>query len=127
VVKDGVVIATGVNHVTRTNDPTTHAEIVAIRESCRVLGSFQLTGCDVYSSCEPCPMCLAALYWSRPERVVYAATRNDAAAAGFDDAAIYEQIALPPAGRSLPMVQLADDHAERPFVEWVNKADRKAY
>src|SRR5438876_11288096 len=85
VVKDGIVIATGANQVTRTNDPTAHAEIVAIREACRVLGDFQLSGCDLYSSCEPCPMCLGALYWARPAHVFFAAAQEDAAAAGFDD------------------------------------------
>jgi guanine deaminase len=127
VVKDGVVIATGVNQVTRTHDPTAHAEIVAIREACRVLGAFQLSGCDVYSSCEPCPMCLAALYWARPARVIYAATRDDAAAAGFDDASIYDEITRPAAQRSLPMLRLSDDHAALPFQEWAAKADRKEY
>ena len=85
VVKDGIVIATGVNQVTRLNDPTAHAEVVAIREACRVLGSFQLAGCNLYTSCEPCPMCLGAIYWARPARVFFAATHDDAAAAGFDD------------------------------------------
>src|ERR1700732_1246608 len=95
VVKDGVVIATGANQVTRASDPTAHAEIVAIREACRVLGHFQLSGCDVYSSCEPCPMCLGALYWARPARIFFAATKDDAAAAGFDDSLIYREIQVP--------------------------------
>ena len=99
VVKDGVVIATGANQVTRTNDPTAHAEIVAIREACRVLGEFQLDGCDFYTSCEPCPMCLGALYWARPARVFFAATHDDASAAGFDDAFIYRQL-VAAAGRA---------------------------
>src|SRR5262249_57076303 len=85
VVKDNVVIATGANQVTRTNDPTAHAEVVAIREACRVLGDFQLAGCDLYASCEPCPMCFGAIFWARPSRVFFAATHDDAAAAGFDD------------------------------------------
>ena len=85
VVKDGIVIASGANQVTRSNDPTAHAEIVAIREACRVLGDFQLTGCDLYTTCEPCPMCLGAIYWARPAHVYYAATHDDAADAGFDD------------------------------------------
>src|SRR5437588_5334887 len=102
VVKDGVVIAIGTNQVTRTNDPTAHAEIVAIREACRVLGDFQLSGCEVYTSCEPCPMCLGAIYWARPERVFFAATHQEAAAAGFDDSFIYRQIALPHSERSIP-------------------------
>lgn len=127
VVKDGVVIATGCNQVTRTNDPTAHAEMVAIREACRVLGHFQLTGCEVYSSCEPCPMCLGALYWARPERVYFAATAADAAAAGFDDSFIYEQIAVPHSERSIPMIHVVQEHAVRPFELWVNRADKTAY
>src|SRR5215831_7737374 len=109
VVRGGVVIATGSNQVTRNNDPTAHAEVVAIREACRVLGSFQLTGCDVYSSCEPCPMCLGALYWARPDRIFFAATHDDAAAAGFDDSFIYRELALDPAARRLPMIRVADE------------------
>ena len=91
VVKDGRVVAEGANRVTSSNDPTAHAEIVAIREACRVLNQFQLTGCDLYCTCEPCPMCLGAIYWSRPARVYYAGTASDAAEAGFDDAFIYEE------------------------------------
>src|ERR1051325_6322804 len=101
VVKDGVVIAAGANQVTRTNDPTAHAEMVAIREACRVLGDFQLAGCDIYTSCEPCPMCLGAIYWARPARVFFAATHDDAAAAGFDDSFIYRQIEVPSEQRSI--------------------------
>ncbi|HXS94255.1 MAG TPA: nucleoside deaminase [Candidatus Limnocylindrales bacterium] len=127
VVKDGVVIATGCNQVTRANDPTAHAEIVAIREACRVLGTFQLSGCEVYSSCEPCPMCLGALYWARPERVYFAATAADAAAAGFDDSFIYEQIAVPHSERTIPMIHVVQEHAVRPFEMWVNKPDKAAY
>jgi guanine deaminase len=93
VARNGEVLATGVNQVTSTNDPTAHAEMVAIREACHVLGHFQLSGCDVYASCEPCPMCLGAIYWARPSRVFFAATRDDASAAGFDDSLIYAQIA----------------------------------
>jgi guanine deaminase len=127
VVKDGVVIATGANQVTRSNDPTAHAEVVAIREACRVLGEFQLTGCDFYTSCEPCPMCLGALYWARPARVFFVATHADASAAGFDDWFIYRQIALPPAERSIPMIHVAHEDATRPFEEWTGKADRTEY
>ena len=127
VVKDGVVIATGTNQVTRGNDPTAHAEIVAIREACRVLGDFQLTGCDIYASCEPCPMCLGAIYWARPSRVFFAATRQEAAAAGFDDAFIYQQIAVPPAQRTIPMIHLADELCHQPFEEWSGKLDRRRY
>jgi guanine deaminase len=127
VVKDGAVIATGANQVTRTNDPTAHAEMVAIREACRVLGAFQLEGCDFYASCEPCPMCLGALYWARPARVFFAATHDDAGAAGFDDSFIYRQMALPPGERSIPMIHVPDQAATRPFAEWSRKADRTEY
>jgi guanine deaminase len=127
VVKDGQAIAAGANQVTGTNDPTAHAEIVAIREACRVLGKFQLEDCDVYTSCEPCPMCLGALYWARPARIFFAATHDDASAAGFDDAFIYRQIALPPGERSIPMQHVQDAAAHRPFEEWNKKLDRKKY
>jgi guanine deaminase len=127
VVKDGVVIATGTNQVTRGNDPTAHAEIVAIREACRVLGDFQLGGCDVYASCEPCPMCLGAIYWARPSRVFFAATHQEAAAAGFDDSFIYQQIAVPHAQRTIPMIHLADELRTQPFEEWGSKPDRRRY
>ena len=127
VVRDGIVIATGANQVTRTNDPTAHAEIVAIREACRVLGEFQLAGCDVYTSCEPCPMCLGALYWARPSHVFYAAPKEDASGAGFDDSFIYEQMKTPPSERAIPMVRILDEEAARPFEAWINKADKKSY
>ena len=127
VVKEGVVIATGVNRVTRDKDPTAHAEIVAIREACRLLGAFQLDCCDVYASCEPCPMCLGALYWARPARVYFAASSADAAAAGFDDSLIYSQLGLPPAQRSIPMVQTPDERATLPFELWLNTPGRERY
>lgn len=127
VVKDGIVIATGANQVTRTNDPTAHAEIVAIREACRVLGAFQLHGCDLYTSCEPCPMCLGAIYWARPERVFFAATQSDAAAAGFDDSFIYRQIELPHSERSIPMTRVIHERSTRPFEDWVNLSDKREY
>jgi guanine deaminase len=127
VVKDGIVIATGANQVTRSNDPTAHAEIVAIREACRVLGDFQLVGCDVYTSCEPCPMCLGAIYWARPARVFFAASHDDAAAAGFDDSFIYSQIQLPHSERSIPMIRIIDEQATRPFEEWTNKPNKTEY
>jgi guanine deaminase len=127
VVRDGVVIATGANRVTRTNDPTAHAEIVAIREACRVLADFQLTGCDLYTSCEPCPMCLGAIYWARPSRVFFAATKDDAAKAGFDDAFIYREIVLSPEQRSIPMVHVTDDAATLPFETWSHKNDKTEY
>src|SRR5450759_3610939 len=127
VVKDGVVIATGTNQVTRANDPTAHAEIVAIREACRVLGDFQLADCDLYTSCEPCPMCLGAIYWARPERVFFIATHADASAAGFDDTFIYRQIAVPAAERSIPMLHVETADAKRPFEEWTKKSNKTEY
>ena len=127
VVKDGVVIASGANRVTLANDPTAHAEVVAIREACRALGGFQLAGCEVYSSCEPCPMCLGALYWARPARVFFAATARDAAAAGFDDAFIYRQIQTPHAERSIPMIHLRNALAAQPFEEWARNPDKRSY
>ena len=127
VVKDGVVIAAGANQVTLANDPTAHAEMVAIREACRALGGFQLAGCEVYSSCEPCPMCLGALYWARPERVFFAATAGDAASAGFDDEFIYRQLRTPHAQRAIPMVHLANNLAALPFEEWAKNPDKTRY
>jgi len=127
VVRDGIVIASGVNQVTRCNDPTAHAEIVAIREGCRVLGDFQLRGCDLYSSCEPCPMCLGAIYWARPSRLYFAATHDDATAAGFDDTFIYRQIEMPHAQRSIPMIHVAAEAATRPFAEWARQSDKVKY
>ena len=127
VVRDGRVIATGVNRVTATNDPTAHAEVVAIRAACAALGSFQLDGCEVYASCEPCPMCLGALYWARPEAVYYAATASDAADAGFDDRFIYEELPLPAGDRSLPTVRLAHARALEPFGDWAASARRVEY
>jgi len=127
IVKDGEVVARGVNRVTSTNDPTAHAEIVAIREGCRVLGQFQLSGCDIYSSCEPCPMCLGAIYWARPARVFFAATHQQAASAGFDDSFIYQQIGMPLAERSIPMIHMEDPLALQPFEEWARKPDRTQY
>lgn len=127
VVRDGKVISEGTNLVTSSGDPTAHAEIVAIRRACEALGSFQLDGCDLYTSCEPCPMCLGAIYWARPARVFYAATRLDAAAAGFDDAFIYEEIDASPEDRKLPMVRLLAENAELPFDAWQRFADRIRY
>jgi guanine deaminase len=127
VVCDGHVVARGANQVTSTNDPTAHAEIVAIRNACRVLGRFQLTGCDIYTSCEPCPMCMGAIYWARPSRVYFAATRADAAAIGFEDDYIYRQLALPPAARDLPLIQMMQEDALAAFAEWRRKPDRALY
>jgi guanine deaminase len=127
VVKDSRIIAEGVNRVTAANDPTAHAEVVAIRAACRALGHFQLDGCEIYSSCEPCPMCLAAIYWARPARVYYAATAADASEAGFDDSLICRQIALPRGERAIPMIVLATPDARRPFEAWRARADKKLY
>ena len=127
IVKDDIVIASGANQVTRCNDPTAHAEMVAIREACRVLGDFQLSGCDLYSTCEPCPMCLGAIYWARPSHVYYAATHADAAVAGFDDSFIYRELATPHGKRAIPMIRVANERATSPFDEWSRKLDRRRY
>lgn len=127
VVKDGAIVATGANRVTATNDPTAHAEIVAIREACRQLASFQLPGCELYTTCEPCPMCLGAIYWARPEKVFYAGTASDAAAAGFDDAFIYDELQVPPLERRIPMKELQRAEALVIFQEWLAKSDKKPY
>lgn len=118
IVKDNNIIATGANSVTATNDPTAHAEMVAIRNACLILGSFQLTGCTIYSSCEPCPMCLGAIYWARPEKLYFAASKNDAAAIDFDDAFIYQEIALPITERKLPTEQIMHQESLIAFQEW---------
>ncbi len=127
VVKDGVIIAKGANAVTATNDPTAHAEVNAIREACKVLGTFQLTGCDVYTSCEPCPMCLGAIYWARPDRLFYANTKADAAAIQFDDQFIYEEIALPIAQRKLATHQLMREEALEAFRLWEESNEKTEY
>lgn len=127
VAKDGQVVAEGVNLVTATNDPTAHAEIVAIRAACRQLGSFQLAGCELYASCEPCPMCLGAIYWARPARVYFGALASDAAAAGFDDSLIYSQFAVEPAGRRIPCLSLLREDALEAFDEWRRNAGRVPY
>ncbi|NLG23179.1 MAG: nucleoside deaminase [Actinomycetales bacterium] len=127
VVLDGEVIGEGWNRVPSTNDPTAHAEVVAIRAACQRLGSFQLTGAVVYASCEPCPMCLGAVYWARPDALYYAATKHDAARADFSDAFIYDEIELDPAARSIPFRQLDVPRAAEVFQEWLDKADRTAY
>ncbi len=127
IVKDGAVIAEGVNCVTSLNDPTAHAEITAIREACRKLGSFQLDGCELYTSCEPCPMCLGAIYWARPAGVFYGASAADAAAAQFDDAFIFREMAQPTRLRKIPMVQVMRDEALAAFRAWLDKPDRIRY
>jgi guanine deaminase len=127
VVRDGEIISRGWNQVTSTNDPTAHAEIVAIRSACLTLSTFQLTGCTLYVNCEPCPMCLAACYWAGIERIVHAAGRDDAAAIGFADAVIYREICLPPPQRVLPMQQEARNLALAVFAEWDGLPDKIMY
>lgn len=127
IVKDGKVVGKGWNQVTSSNDPTAHAEVVAIRDACQQLDNYQLTDCDVYASCEPCPMCLGALYWARPRRVVYASTRHEAAEAGFDDAFIYIEINIPPEGRKIPFSHVSLDEASAVFRSWKEKGDKKLY
>jgi len=127
VVKGGRVVATGTNLVTSSNDPTAHAEVVAIRNACRALGSFQLEGCEIFSSCEPCPMCLGAIYWARPARVVFASGAHDAADAGFDDSFIYDEIRLPRGRRQLPLEQMRVPEAGDEFDAWRAAEDRVEY
>jgi len=127
VVKDGRIIARGVNNVTSHNDPTAHAEVVAIREACKLLNSFQLDGCEIYASCEPCPMCLGAIYWARPDKLFYANSKEDAAAILFDDQFIYEEIARPVDQRKLFTRQLLRDEALEAFEKWKNSASKIAY
>jgi tRNA(Arg) A34 adenosine deaminase TadA len=127
IVKEGRIIAEGANQVTSTNDPTAHAEVVAIRGACRVLADFQLTDCDLYTTCEPCPMCLGAIYWARPARVFYAATATDAASAGFDDAFIYDELKSAPAGRRIPMTQILREDSLAIFVAWKQRENKTPY
>ncbi|MEZ7495729.1 nucleoside deaminase [Leeuwenhoekiella aequorea] len=127
IVKDGKIIGKGNNKVTSTNDPTAHAEVTAIRDACKNLNSFQLDGCTIYTSCEPCPMCLGAIYWARPEKVYYGSSQKDAANIGFDDAFIYEEIPLPYEKRSIPFEQLVPEIAIKPFQEWTKKEDKTEY
>jgi tRNA(Arg) A34 adenosine deaminase TadA len=127
VVKQGRIIANGTNRVTSTNDPTAHAEVTAIREACRALDSFQLTGCEIYTSCEPCPMCLGAIYWARPDRVYFAATASDAADAGFDDSFIYEELKRQRSERRIPLEPMLREAGLEPFQAWKQKGDRIEY
>jgi guanine deaminase len=127
IVKNGLVIARGTNLVTSSNDPTAHAEIVAIREACRAVGSFQLDECEVYTSCEPCPMCLGAIYWARPKAIYFANTRDDAARIGFDDRAIYDEFSRAHSDRKIPMIQVLREEAQGVFQEWQNKSDKVLY
>ena len=127
VVRDGEIIGEGNNRVTSTNDPTAHAEIVAIRNACSRLSSFQLEGCTIYTSCEPCPMCLGAIYWARPERVFYACDRDDAANIGFDDDFIYEELEKNNGDRKLELTSLMRDEALEVFGHWAAKPDKIEY
>lgn len=127
VVRDGRVIATGTNLVPSSNDPTAHAEIVAIRAACKALQSFQLAGCDLYTSSEPCPMCMGAIYWARPARVFFGSSCAEAAAHGFDDAFIYEELHLPHAQRRIPLIPLPSEEAAQAFREWERKGDKIRY
>jgi tRNA(Arg) A34 adenosine deaminase TadA len=127
IVRDGEVIGEGCNSVLSSNDPTAHAEIVAIRQACQKLNSFQLNDCDLYASCEPCPMCLGAIYWARPKRVIYANTRFDAAAIHFDDDFIYQQMNASPDGRKIPFVHYPDPNALKVFEDWKRMKNKRLY
>ena len=127
VVKDGEIIGRGNNKVTSTNDPTAHAEVNAIREAWKNLNSFQLEGCEIYTTCEPCPMCLGAIYWARPDKVYFGSNQIDAANIGFDDAFIYKEIQLPYDERSIPFQQLGQNIALEAFQEWTKKEDKTDY
>ena len=127
IVKNGEIIGRGNNKVAVTNDPTAHAEVVAIREACRHLEHFQLEDCILYTSCEPCPMCLGAIYWARPKQVFYACTKEDAASIGFDDHFIYEEMEVPLEHRKIPSLQLLRDEALKAFEEWRGKKDKFVY
>ncbi len=127
IVKDGEIIAKGHNMVTLNNDPTAHAEVSVIREAAKKLNNFSLEGCEIYTSCEPCPMCLAAIYWARIEKIYYANTKKDAAEIDFDDSFIYEQIELPYNERSIPVVQMLRNEAIEAFDIWRDKTDKVEY
>jgi tRNA(Arg) A34 adenosine deaminase TadA len=127
VVRDGRIIGRGQNRVVPTNDPTAHAEVVAIRDACSIFGTYTLTGCEMYTSCEPCPMCLSAIYWAHLDRIHYAATRADADAAGFRDDLLYHEIALPRERRAIPMVHALQDEACEAFRIWSKREDRIRY
>jgi tRNA(Arg) A34 adenosine deaminase TadA len=121
IVKNGKIIATAVNEVTSTNDPTAHAEIVAIRKACKTLDSFQLDGCEIYCSCEPCPMCLGAIYWARPNAVYFGNSKEDAAEINFDDNFIYKELDISLNERKLPTIQLLRNEAQSAFIQWQKK------
>jgi guanine deaminase len=127
IVKDGRIVGEGNNRVTSTNDPTAHAEVIAIREACRELADFQLDGCSIYTSCEPCPMCLGAIYWARPASVFYACNRDDAALIGFDDRFIYEELEKANEAREMVLMPLLRDEAIEVFRAWSTKSDKVEY
>jgi guanine deaminase len=127
IVRAGAIVAEGWNEVTSTNDPTAHAEVVAIRRACTKLGTFDLSDCEIYASCEPCPMCLGAIYWARFRTLYYANTRQEAAAVGFDDEFIYREMPLAPSLRAIPGTHLRTRQSQVPFAEWVTKPDKIRY
>ncbi len=127
VVKDGIIIARGVNRVTATNDPTAHAEVIAIREACTILNTFQLSGCEIYTSCEPCPMCLGAIYWARPDKLFYANSKQDAASINFDDQFIYDEIGKPLNQRKLFTQQILREEALIAFTKWKESSNKIEY
>lgn len=127
IVRGDEIVGKGWNQVTSTNDPTAHAEIVAIRDACHRLGTFQLHDCEVFTSCEPCPMCMGAIYWARPKKVYYGNTREDAAAIGFDDSLIYKELTASMHERQIEMICLGAEHAIRVFDEWKLKPDKRSY
>lgn len=127
IVKDDAIVGRGCNSVTSSNDPTAHAEVVAIRDACKNLQTFQLTGCEIYTSCEPCPMCMGAIYWARPKKVYFGATRNDAAAVGFDDSMIYQELTADLHHRIIECINLGRENAVGVFDEWKEKPDKKVY
>jgi guanine deaminase len=127
IVKDGAIVAEAANRVVLANDPTAHAEILAIRAACAGLGAFHLEGCEIYASCEPCPMCLGAIYWAHLSHIYFAGLNSDAARAGFDDSLIYGELSRPHSGRKIPMIQMMRDDALAAFRAWENKPDKAAY
>lgn len=127
VVKNDEIVGRGNNQVILQNDPTAHAEIVAIKDACKTLGTFQLDGCEIYTSCEPCPMCLGAIYWARPDIVYYANTRHDAAAIGFDDSMIYQEMAIDMNNRKIPTINLCRQNAAAVFQQWAEKDNKTLY
>jgi guanine deaminase len=127
IVREGKIIAEGMNRVTSTNDPTAHAEVLAIRQACEKLRAFELKDCELYTSCEPCPMCLGAIYWARLSRIYFASTAEDAAKIGFDDSFIYEELKQPHARRRIPAIQIMREEALTGFAAWTAKADKITY